>query len=202
MKVLSKMYAGAQDPFMGKLPSVWCGDTLPDGTVWPWKDAGIGSRYHYVAKNAAATASIVVVYTKMTNVQAGADWIGRGSISQTGVSYDDFTDQGAAYGDLVLDYQLPVGARVDEYYVANVTGFGGNTSAALEVGKSDDKDSFGAAVDLDVFSDVDYASGGPAQKWARSSSAEDIYLTVTSATDYSSVDSGELDISVIFGHQV
>ena len=201
MKVLSKMYASTQDPFMGKLPSVWCGDTLPDGTVWPWKDAGIGSRYHYVAKNAAATSSIVVVYTKATNSQTGADWVGDGYVSQSEVLYTDFSDAGTK-GQLVLDYQLPAGALVSNYVVSNVVGFAGDSSCTLEVGISADKDKFGASSDLNIFSDLDWGHGGTPQSTTILSSAEDIYLTTTVATDWSNVTAGELDVVVKFSHQV
>lgn len=67
--ILKSTFREGQDTFLGAAPSMWFGDSVPDGDASPWKDAAPGSTYVY------RTTSLSICYTKQAANDADADWV-------------------------------------------------------------------------------------------------------------------------------
>ena len=61
---------------------------------------------------------------------------------ETGITFGDFTDGGAAAGTYQLQVELPVGFFVERTQLVNVVGFAGDTSAVITVGDGSDADRY------------------------------------------------------------
>ena len=175
----------------GAGPAQWFGADVPDGDREPWSTAPIGSQY------CRKTATSVQWYDKRKADNADNDWaLTWGEIRQS-VTLADFTDSGTT-GTLVLDEQIPVGAWVLRSLVRNVTGFAGNTSAAMTIGDGTDVDRYMVASTLDVFTTVAMLDGGAPSGAQIHTAAKSVTLTITAASDFTAVTAGALTVSIYY----
>jgi hypothetical protein len=179
----------------GSFPVMFIGIQAPDGDAGYWKESPVGSIYGY--KN--LTSNYLVWYEKRKNDGADDDWGPQGGvqcISET-VLYSDFTDGGSTSGTYVLAQAIPEGAYFYKTLVQNVTGFTGNSSAALIVGDGTDTDRYmtgtPSVYTTDTSLDVGVASGTLYHDAAKS-----VTLTVTSGTDFTAVTAGQLTIKLFY----
>ena len=123
------------------------------------------------------------------------DGVGLHKISQT-VLYSQFTDGGAAVGTLVLTEKIPAEATVLHAAVKNITGFAGNTSAALTIGDGSDVDRYNTGTPS-VFAS---APGGVAMgipSGVKYHTAEQaVTLTVTGGTDFTNISAGAMPVEI------
>lgn len=173
-------------------PAGWHGVDVPDGDAYPFLQAPIGSEYWYVVGE-----THVAKYVKVKNDGADNDWcVVAGVISET-VTIADFTDGGAAVGTVALSTQIPAGAFVTRAYLLDVTGFTGNTSAVITVGDGTDVDRYNTGTP-NVFATaaaIDLAAPSGVQIHT---TAKTVTLTVTSASDFTSVTAGQLTIRIFY----
>lgn len=181
----------AQDVILGPAPTFWSGESALDGSSYPWKEAAVGSVYIY------RTDNITVTYTKVSDTDDSADWVGEGVIYDVDVLYSDFTDNEDATGEYELPVQLPIGAYAPKVAVRNVTGFTGDTSAALTVGDGTDVDRYNTGTPSVFTTAAVVAMGAPSGTQDHAAAAT-VTLTVTSDSDFTSVSAGSLDVYVHF----
>ena len=119
------------------------------------------------------------------------------------VKYSDFTDDGGnAVGDLIMDTQIPAGSFILGCKATVKTAFTGDTSAVLIVGTSKDADDISGDSTLNVFT---AARNLVAASFISSdagliavSSAQTIYIGVTSDSDFSDVSAGLMLVEVYY----
>lgn len=191
MTTLKSTFRQGQDTFLGAQPSMWFGDTAPDGDAHPWKDAAVGSMYVYRA------TGITVCYTKVSDSDDDADWMGEGVVYDTDVVLADFTDGGGAAGTFTMTADIPVGAYDPICVVRNVTGFAGDTSAVITVGDGSDPDRYNTGTPS-VFATAAVIVMGVPSGVREHAAAISPVVTVTSAADFGAVSAGGLDIFIRF----
>lgn len=130
----------------------------------------------------------------------GGDGGGLGCLNQT-FAYDDFTDDGGASGHLDLDEQIPIGSDFPKMILHSITGFTGDTTAALTVGDSGgvDPDRYHSAGTLNVVasSAAGIACGEPSGT-TKHSAAVTVRLVLTGAADFGNFSAGEATISICY----
>lgn len=118
----------------------------------------------------------------------------------------DFTDGAGTSGYVDLAKQLPQGAIVLGFMYKVVVGFGGDTSAALQVGDTSDLDRYTGSTDPsvlttgDIIGSVSTANDTTGVK-SQNPTAHTVRLTITGAADFTSIvtaGAGELDIYIWF----
>lgn len=179
----------------GPFPNEWSGTEAVDGDAGYWKEAPSGSRY--IKRN--KTTKVVKAYEKRKEDVRDDDWgpvAGVGVICQR-VTYDEFTDGGAAVGTLVLDDSIPLGAFVVRTLIENVTGFAGNTSAALTVGDGSTADRYNTST-VNVFSTATVLDAGAVSGTALHTAAKNVTLTITVNSDWGLVTAGALTIKIFY----
>lgn len=131
-----------------------------------------------------------------TELERSPVGLGLRSIAQW-VSYADFTDSGSTYGDLTLTRQLPVGAFVVGLRVKVTTGFTGDTSAVLTVGKTAGGDEFSDGTSVNVYTKA-IVGESPEDPLEFIASAQSVYLRVTSASSFAAVTAGEMLVELFY----
>jgi hypothetical protein len=176
----------------GPAPTIWFGSSAVDGDALPFKSVPVGSMY-------VQTGDTPVLWRKVTDTAGGhdTDWAGGMNVIAQRVALADFTDGGGAAGTLDLDGEIPAGAFVLRTVVENVTGFAGDTSAALTVGDGTDADRYNATT-IDVFSDVVALDGGAPSGTQVHVTAKTPRLTVTSGADWGSVSAGAMTVNIYY----
>lgn len=175
----------------GAGPAQWYGPDVPDGDRGPWVTAPVGSRY------CRRTSTSTRWYEKRKNDGLDNDWaLTWGEIRQTFL-FSEFTDGGSTAGTLVLDETLPIGAWVLRSVLRNVTGFTGNTSAVVTVGDGTDVDRYNTGTPS-VFTTANAIDLGAPSGTQIHTAAASVTVTVTSATDFTSVAAGQATISIYF----
>lgn len=119
---------------------------------------------------------------------------------ETGILFSDFTDGGAAAGTYQVKFELPVGFFVERTQLLDVTGFTGDTSAAITVGDGSDVDRYNTGTPS-VFATISRLDLGIASGTRFLATANRPTITVTGASDFTAVDGGALSIRV-YGWQV
>lgn len=161
--------------------------TTPLGSYELWKNAPLGSVHLYEGADGESR-----LYVKVKDDGTTNDWYvpsGHGIIAQS-ISYDDFTDGGSTSGTLVLDATIPAGAVVERCELWDLVKFDGDTSAVIQVGDGTDVDRYNTGTP-DVFQTVGYLSLGAVSGTAYHSSAvSTVTVTITTASDFSSVNAG------------
>lgn len=185
-------YASNEDPIMGNGPIFYWGNTAPDGDAAPWAQSQIGSRYTYVG-----STGTVREYMKVKNDGADDDWRTTSGVIRQTVLFSQFTDGGSTVGTKTLTEQIPAGAFVRQTLLHNVTGFTGNTSAVLTVGDGTDVDRYNTGTPSVFTTAVAIDMGVPSGTKIHVTAAT-VTLTVTSATDFTSVSAGALTISIFY----
>lgn len=115
------------------------------------------------------------------------------------VAYSDFTDGGATVGtyDLTVG-TIPAGALYVGTAVTAVTGFAGDTSAALTIGDGTDVDRYNTST-VNVFATAasGVAAGLPSGVLYHAA-AKTVTLTITTAADFTSVSAGSVTVSLYY----
>jgi len=117
-------------------------------------------------------------------------------ISQT-LAYGDFTDNGDATGYIDFDSDLPEGAIVLGFKADVTTGFTGDTSAVIKVGKAGDTDAFSAETNKSVFA-VDIVRSAADQANAACDANVTPRVTVTTNADFTSVSAGAMTVTIYY----
>ena len=118
--------------------------------------------------------------------------------SQT-VAYDAFTDGGGTSGTFVITAgTIPVGATFLYAAVTAVTGFAGDTSATLIIGDGTDADRYNTGTPSVFATAANGVAMGDPSGVRYHAAAGTITLTVTSATDFSSVSAGSLTVEFYY----
>ncbi|MCP5101005.1 MAG: hypothetical protein GY943_36100 [Chloroflexi bacterium] len=115
------------------------------------------------------------------------------------VAYDSFTDGGATVGTFDLTVgTIPIGAHYLGSSVTAVTGFAGDTSAALTIGDGTDVDRYNTST-VDVFSTAanGVAAGIPSGV-VYHDAAKTVTLTITTAADFTSVSAGSVTVELFY----
>lgn len=113
------------------------------------------------------------------------------------VTRAQFTDGGAAVGTYSMKAQIPVGAEVIRTLVTDVTAFAGDTSAVLVVGDGTDVDRYNTGTPS-VFTSAAMVAMGIPSGTAGHAAAKTPVLTVTSASDFTSVTGGALTVRIYY----
>lgn len=180
---------GWESAIDGPAPVAWFGTAAVDGDAKPFNLVPPGSIY-------IQTGATPTMWRKVADVGNDGDWVtGMGVIAQR-VTLAEFTGA-LAVGTLDLDGQIPVGAFVLRTVIENVTGFAGDTSAALTVGDGTDPDRYNNST-LDVFSDVAAIDGGAPSGVQIHTTAKTPRLTITSGSAWSAVDDGALTVKIFY----
>ena len=119
---------------------------------------------------------------------------------ETGILFSQFTDGGATAGTYTCQFTLPVDFFIEQIAIVNVTGFTGDTSAALTVGDGSDVDRLNTGTPS-VFTTIAGLDMGVPSGVRSIVTAFRPVLTVTSNADFTSVTAGQLDIKV-FGWMI
>lgn len=130
----------------------------------------------------------------VTNAKLGAPKIG---IIQETVSYDDFTDNEDATGTYELGTDIPAGALFLQATITAVTKFAGDTSATLTIGDGTDVDRYNTGTPS-VFANAVIVAAGAASGTAIHATAATPTLTLTSATDFTSVSAGQVTVTLYY----
>lgn len=115
------------------------------------------------------------------------------------VAFGDFTDGGGAAGTYdITAGTIPIGATFLWSALTAVTGFAGDTSAALTIGDGTDADRYNTGTP-DVFSDLTNGiTVGAPSGVAYHDAAKTITLTVTTNADFTSVAAGSLTLDFFY----
>lgn len=115
------------------------------------------------------------------------------------VTYDQFTDGGAAVGTYTLTTgSIPIGATFLYSAVTAITGFAGDTTAVLTIGDGTDADRYNTST-VDVFSTAANGGSAGAPSGVRyHTAAKNVVLTVTSASDFTSVSAGSVTVECFY----
>lgn len=114
---------------------------------------------------------------------------------ETGILFSQFTDGGGTSGTYTCQFTLPADFFISQIAVVNVTGFTGDTSAALTVGDGSDVDRLNTGTPS-VFTTIAGLDMGIPSGVRSIVTAFRPVLTVTSNADFTSVTAGQLDIKV------
>lgn len=114
------------------------------------------------------------------------------------VSYDDFTDGGAAVGTYDLTVGIPVGATFLTAAVPAVTGFAGDTSAVLTIGDGTDADRYNTGTPSVFSTAANGVSVGAPSGTTYHATAATVRLTVTTDSDFTSVTAGSLTVALYY----
>jgi hypothetical protein len=184
-----------QSQIDGPFPTYWIGQSAVDGDRGYWQQVPVGSLYGHKS----LANNNITWYEKRKNDGADDDWgpqSGLQNITET-VALADFTDGGGAAGTYTLKRGVPLGAYYHKTLLQNVTGFIGDTSAALLVGDGTDTDRYMTAV-VSVFTTDTSIDVGAVSGTAYHDAAKDIVLTVTSGSSFALVTAGQLTIKCFF----
>ena len=114
------------------------------------------------------------------------------------VGFAAFTAGGAAVGTYSLTEYIPAGALDLGTAVTSVTGFTGDTSAAMTIGDGTDVDRYNTST-INVFATAagGIASGAPSGALYHAAQVTP-KLTITTAADWGSVDGGSVTIEMYY----
>jgi len=113
------------------------------------------------------------------------------------VNYDDLTDGLGTDGDITLTKQIPAGAFVIGTKVTVVTGFTGDDTAVMTVGKSAGADEYtdGTSVSVLAAGKVGDSAEDPNEYNA---AAQSVYCRITGNADFTSITAGKLYVEVFY----
>jgi hypothetical protein len=117
---------------------------------------------------------------------------------QETVSYDDFTDGGAAVGTLDLATTIPAGAVFLRSLVTGITGFAGDTSATLTIGDGTDVDRYNTGTPSVFATAAAGVDMGAPSGTAWHTAAKTPKLTITSGSDWGAVNAGALTVTLFW----
>jgi len=163
----------------------------PDGDLAPFSTAPIGSLYMYEATGGGR------LYIKVKDDNTDNDWYTTQGYVAQAFSYTDMTDS-TTTGTLVLDGTIPAGAVVTSCELWDVVKWDNDTSAVIQVGDGSDADRYMTGTP-DIFQTVGYLTLGAVSGTAYHATAvSTITVTVTTASDFTSVNAGSAVVVITF----
>lgn len=139
----------------------------------------------------------------MPNAESTANGLERGpggtaprKISQT-ILYSDFTDNANTTGSFTMTPTLPEGAFGLATKVTVETGFTGDSSAIMTVGKTDGEDEFSDETSINIFTAdvVGDSFEDPCEYLAADTT---VYLKVTSGSLFANVSAGKIIVELFY----
>lgn len=164
-----------------------------DGTQRVNEDSTTGG----IAKIIAFNATNKTVDFKILNKKGAVASAARLDFVQQTVLFSEFTDGGSTSGTFVLNDVIPVGALVTQSLIDDITGFTGDTSAVVTIGDGSDVDRYNTGTP-DVFPTATAVAAGAVSGTALHTTVANVTLTVTSATDFSAVNAGQVTVTIFF----
>jgi hypothetical protein len=177
----------------GPYPTEWFGVDAVDGDAGDWIAVGTGSRY--MTRDLANDLTQLPLQ-KVKNESLDSDYTGWQVICET-VLRADFTDGGSTSGTYVMKQTIPAGAWVLRTILQDLTGFTGDTSAALTVGDGTDVDRYNTGTPSVFTTAVAVDMGAPSGTQIHVT-AKSVTLTITSAADFTNVTAGQLTVKIIY----
>lgn len=133
-------------------------------------------------------------YDINTNLIRSPEGYGFGVVRQI-VDFGELVDGGGAAATLTLGLNIPAGSIALGTYVKVKNAFLGDTSAVLKLGKSAGEDEYTYGTTINVFTTGVKMQSIEANKNIHASDT-DLYLTITSGSDWGDVTAGRLLIEV------
>lgn len=118
-------------------------------------------------------------------------------VSET-IGFAAFTDGGGAAGTKALATQIPVGARVLGCHITALTGFTGDTSAAVTIGDGTDVDRYMTGTPSVFTTAANGVSLGIPSGIAYHDAAKTVTVTVTSGADFTAVAAGSMTVEYFY----
>lgn len=178
---------------MGPKPSDWYGTDVIDGDAGDFVQAPKGSSYQRVDLT-NNQAQLPLTKTKANG--ADNDWSGIQMITET-VTRAMMTDGGSTSGTYVLKAAIPAGAFVIQTLLQDVTGFTGDTSAAVIIGDGTDTDRYNTGTPSLFTTAVMIAAGVPSGT-KEHIVEKSVTVTITSAADFTNVAAGSVTIKILY----
>lgn len=119
---------------------------------------------------------------------------------ESGILYTDFTDGGAAAGTYTCKFELPVNFWIERCILTDVTGFANDTSAAITVGDGSDVDRLNTGTPSVLTTATIIDLGVPSGTRPVTTAFKPV-LTVTGASDFTSINAGACTVQV-WGYMV
>ena len=186
------------------------GEFLADVSSGSASDSDTGKRYDLDDENSVDLSSQTYKQVQVTRVLSSDKVVVKfitsdptlidspvrlASAKQT-FSYDEMTDGGSASGTLELsNITIPKGAVAVRAFITDVTGFSGDTSATIKIGDGSDADRYNTGTP-DVNSDADNVDAGAPSGTKFHSAEKTPKVTITSDSDFSSVNAGQATITL------
>ena len=114
------------------------------------------------------------------------------------VSFDDFTDGGAAVGTFDLTNKIPAGATVLSAAVTALVGFTGNVSATLTIGDGTDVDRYNTGTPSVYTTSATGIAVGIPSGVVYHTAEKTVKLTVTSSSDFTAVTAGSMTVQITY----
>lgn len=173
-------------------PEIRYGADAVVGTSDPWLGMALGSQY--IRQSAGNTER----WFKAKNDGTVNDWVLFDGVLIESFTYDEMTDGGSTAGTYVLTGTIPVGAIVTKTMVVDVTGFTGDTSAAMTVGDGSTADRYMTST-LNVVANAAAIDGGAVSGTALHTTAvSTVTVTITGAADFTSISAGAATVAVFY----
>lgn len=151
----------------------------------------MSTKFEYKVSNGGAPTGLKVIANDGTLTSRGIK-----TVTET-FTLSDFTDGGGASGTVDFTDSLPVGAVVLRTLIEDVTGFAGDTSATVTIGDGTDVDRYSTGTPS-VFTTIASVDAGAPSGTVFHAAAKTPKVTVTSATDFTSVTAGSITVSIIY----
>ena len=119
---------------------------------------------------------------------------------ESGIVYTDFTDGGAAAGTYSCKFELPVNFFIERCILTDVTGFANDTTAVITVGDGSDVDRLNTGTPSVLTTATIIDLGVPSGTRPVTTAFKPV-LTVTGASDFTSINVGALTVQV-WGYMV
>lgn len=156
-------------------------EARPDGDVYPWKDAAIGT-----INVAKLSNEHVEISVKLQDDNSDYDWHVTDGLIAGYLTKADFTDGGGASGTFTTTASIPLGATVDYSFVKNVTAWSGDTTAVITIGDGTDVDRYNTGTPS-VLSTITYLAVGAPSGTAYHAAAKTVVVTVTGGSDFGAI---------------
>lgn len=167
----------------------------------------LGKKFDLNDHNGVNLNSTLQKCFKVTKIISTTEVLGEFDVSGAGfelVSYQQtitraqMTDGGGAVGTLDLSVSIPAGAVFARSLVSDLTGFIGDTSAALTIGDGTDVDRYNTGTPSVFTTAPEGADMGAPSGTAFHSAAKTPKLTITSGADFTNVSAGQLTVTLFW----
>jgi hypothetical protein len=114
------------------------------------------------------------------------------------IDHAQFTDGTAAVGTYQMKEAIPIGATVLFSAIKNITGFAGDTSAVIIIGDGSDTDRYNTGTPSVFATQLDGVASGVASGVKYHATTIRPTITITTASDWTSVSAGEVTIEIVY----